>query len=120
MSFTNYMVQNYQPSYSNYQSLGVMAAKGCSDPARETPLYKIYTMDELYDINIKPRECKKFQVANRYRTFPLDNEVMNKSSNLHTGTNEVYYNLNDSPNKCFYKSCGELNEPVYIEDKLRV
>jgi len=120
MSYTNYMIQTGQPSYSQYQSLGVMAANGCSSPSRETSLYKIYTLDELYDINIRPRECKKFQVAPRHRSFPLVSEVTDKSSNLHLGSNEVYYNLSGSPNKCFYKSCGESDASVYVQDKLKV
>jgi len=119
MSFTNYAIQSGQPNYSNYASMGMQVLNGCSDPSRETYLYKLYTLDELNKINIQPRAAKNFNVVPRYTSFPLESEVTNKSSNLHLGVQETYYDLNNSPNRCFAKSCSETNIPVYISNKLK-
>jgi hypothetical protein len=119
MSFTNYSVPLNKPNYSNYSTLGVQAARGCTDPCRETQLYELNTLDELYKINYLPRLRKNWQVAPRYSAFPLECSVTNKASNIHLGYDETYYNLKESPLACFAKSCDETNIPVHITNKLK-
>jgi len=119
MSFTNYMVASNKPSYSSYSTLGVQAAMGCTDPCRETQLYELNTLNELYKINYLPRLRKDWQVAPRYSAFPLECDITYKSSNLHLGYDETYYNLAKSPLSCFAKSCDETNIPVHITNKLK-
>lgn len=112
------MVPTSTPTYSNYSSLGTQAAMGCTDPKRETQLYELTTLNKMWETNYLPRLAKDFQVAKRYSAFPLENEMTNKSSNLHTGAGDVYYELS-TPNRCLYKSCGETNIPVYVANKLK-
>lgn len=119
MSFTNYMKASSSPTYSNYSTLGTQSNMGCSDPSRETPLYDIYTLKELYETNFLPRAKEDFQIVKRYSSFPLESEITNKSSNIHTSNSEVYYDINKSPNRCVYNSCGETKIPVYISNKLK-
>lgn len=112
------MVSTSKPNYSNYSSLGTQASMGCTDPKRETQLYELTTLDKMWETNYLPRLAKNFQVAKRYSSFPLENEMTNKSSNLHTGVGDVYYEIN-TPKRCLYKSCGETNIPVYVANKLK-
>lgn len=119
MSFTNYMVSTNKPTYSSYSSMGIQEARGCSDPSRETQLYELNTLNDLYKKNYIPRLQKNWQIVPRYSSFPLESSITYKSSNLHLGSDEVYYGLGRSPLSCLSKSCDETNIPVHLTNKLK-
>jgi len=106
------------PNYSNYSTLQEQASRGCTDPSRETQLYELHTLGEMYQTNIFPRMKRDYQITNRYSMFPLESAMTNKSGNIHLGPDEVFYNLGATPCNCVANSCGETNIPVYLSDKL--
>ena len=120
MSFTNYTIPVSTPNYSNYSNLGMQALNGCTDPKRETNLYQLYTLKNLYQTNFLPRYQNNFQVAKRYSNFPLENEMTNKSANIHISSEDTYYDIIKTPKRCTANYCGETNIPVYVDNNLRV